>query len=154
LAKTFGRPHETSSFPRFAAGALIYAESTGRVLLLDRADGGGWSHPGGWAELGEDELETAGREVDEEIGGLPAGSFRSPPELSICRSGWGYAVGEARPCGHADLIYALFQVYAPGEFAPRLNDEHRGYTWAEPDDIGPHLHPGCAAALRYLRRMG
>ena len=37
------------TIPR-AAGTLVLAENTGRVLLLHRADGEGWSHPGGMVE--------------------------------------------------------------------------------------------------------
>ena len=50
-----------------AAGSLILAASTDRVLLLRRADGQGWDQPGGMMEEDEDEpAATACRELDEE----------------------------------------------------------------------------------------
>lgn len=119
-----------------AAGTLIFAADTGRVLLLDRTDEGGWCQPGGHREPGESAWQTAQRELEEETGlaftGEPAGVL--PIETP---AGWDYAV---------------FVLIVPTEAAPVLNFEHRAYTWADPDDCGPHLHPGTAAALDYARR--
>lgn len=48
--------------------AVIVLDSQGRVLLLQRADTGGWGLPGGFMEPGESLEETARREVREEVG--------------------------------------------------------------------------------------
>ena len=48
--------------------AVIVMDSSQRVLLLQRADTGGWGLPGGFMEPGESLEETARREVREETG--------------------------------------------------------------------------------------
>ena len=40
----------------------------GRILLVKEPDDGGWSLPGGWADIGETPAEAAVREVREESG--------------------------------------------------------------------------------------
>lgn len=137
--------------PSEAAGALIFAISSGRVLLLNRRDGSGWSHPGGWGEHRETALQTAVREVAEETG--VELRFTAPVRnLKIRVSERGYEALPAAAANETALIYSLFFVVVTTEFVPRLNSEHTGHTWADPDDIGPHLHPGCATALRWLKR--
>lgn len=48
--------------------AVIVLDSPRHVLLLQRADTGGWGLPGGFMEPGESLEETARREVREEVG--------------------------------------------------------------------------------------
>jgi ADP-ribose pyrophosphatase YjhB (NUDIX family) len=48
--------------------AVIVTDAGGRVLLMQRADTGGWGLPGGFMEPGESLEETARREVREEVG--------------------------------------------------------------------------------------
>jgi len=131
----------------FAAGTLIFAESTGRVLLLDRADGSGWSHPGGYAEPGETPEATAARELGEETG-FPSALTREWVSFLVVVTREGeYLVGAVIAPGVEPVLhYVVFAVTVPEEFEPRLNPEHHGYTWAEPDDAGPHLHPGAGGA--------
>lgn len=64
-----------------AAGIAVLAENTGRVLMLQRAMGdddpaaGYWEFPGGCLEPGENALQAAKREWQEEVGvHLPAGT--------------------------------------------------------------------------------
>ena len=137
--------------PLRAAGSLILAERTGRTLLLERADGSGWSHPGGFAEPGETAEQTAIRELDEETG--------FPALLTDCLTSFSIGVGPDGPFlleedETAPLIYDLFVVTVREEFVPRLNQEHHGWIWAKVDDIGPHLHPGCALALTRILELG
>jgi ADP-ribose pyrophosphatase YjhB (NUDIX family) len=48
--------------------AVIVTDADSRILLLQRADTGGWGLPGGFMEPGELLEETARREVVEEVG--------------------------------------------------------------------------------------
>jgi ADP-ribose pyrophosphatase YjhB (NUDIX family) len=48
--------------------AVVVLDTDDRVLLLQRADTGGWGLPGGFMEPGESLEETARREVKEETG--------------------------------------------------------------------------------------
>jgi ADP-ribose pyrophosphatase YjhB (NUDIX family) len=55
--------------PLILPGAAVIVLDTDRhVLLLQRADTGGWGLPGGFMEPGEHLEETARREVMEEVG--------------------------------------------------------------------------------------
>ncbi|MET9499822.1 NUDIX domain-containing protein [Streptomyces sp. NPDC006552] len=47
---------------------MIVVDFSGRILLLERADTGGWGLPGGFMDPGESLEETARREVMEEVG--------------------------------------------------------------------------------------
>ncbi|WP_416959413.1 NUDIX hydrolase [Streptomyces sp. Agncl-13] len=64
--------------------AVIVLDSHNHVLLLQRADTGGWGLPGGFMEPGESLEETARREVMEEVGleldGLTLMSVFSGPD--------------------------------------------------------------------------
>ena len=53
--------------PKVGADAAIFNER-GEILLMDRADGGGWCLPCGWVEPNERPAETAVRETREETG--------------------------------------------------------------------------------------
>ncbi|MFH9005862.1 NUDIX hydrolase [Streptomyces afghaniensis] len=48
--------------------AVIVSDASGSILLLQRADTGGWGLPGGFMDTGEALEETARREVKEEVG--------------------------------------------------------------------------------------
>ncbi|MFI7019981.1 NUDIX hydrolase [Streptomyces sp. NPDC050164] len=48
--------------------AVIVLDRASRLLLLERADTGGWGLPGGFMDPGESLEETARREVKEETG--------------------------------------------------------------------------------------
>ena len=57
--------HETLLLP---AAAAVVRDATGRVLLIRRGDGRGWSLPGGMMEPGENLVACVVREVWEETG--------------------------------------------------------------------------------------
>ncbi len=53
--------------PKVGSDAAIFNEQ-GEILLMDRADGGGWCLPCGWVEPNETPAATAVRETREETG--------------------------------------------------------------------------------------
>lgn len=70
--------------PRFSAGLLMYRIHDGNLQMLlahpggpffRNKDDGAWSIPKGEVESGEDLLETAKREFQEETGVTPTGPF-------------------------------------------------------------------------------
>jgi len=60
---------------RLTAGCVLLDDRR-RVLLLQRADNGGWALPGGSAEPGESAAAAVAREVQEE--GAAMGAPRAP----------------------------------------------------------------------------
>ncbi|MEV0935465.1 NUDIX hydrolase [Streptomyces phaeochromogenes] len=52
----------------FPGSSVVIVDADDRVLLLERADTGGWGLPGGIMEPGESFEETGRREVKEETG--------------------------------------------------------------------------------------
>jgi 8-oxo-dGTP pyrophosphatase MutT (NUDIX family) len=93
--------------PEYAAGVLACARSTGRCLLARRSDNGLWSVPGGHIELGEDSLQAAVREFEEETG------------------------RRVRACRDLGVVdgFRVFLSEVPSEFRPRLDHEHTAYRW-------------------------
>jgi len=72
------------SIPRVSAGLLMYRKDGGNLQVLlahpggpyfQNKDEGAWSIPKGEVEPGEDLLECAKREFEEEIGFTPTGPF-------------------------------------------------------------------------------
>ena len=136
-----------------AAGTLVLAENTSRVLLLQREDGQGWDQPGGAVDPGElDPAETATRELEEETGFspflldcfdsfvvrlLPDGRYASGPEGRGVR---------------AKLEYTIFLCTFREEFCPRLSAEHVRWGWFDLRDIPADVHPGTRVALDVLQR--
>ncbi len=53
--------------PPFATVSVVVRQN-GRVLLIDRVDGKGWSLPGGFMRMHETTIEAAKRETREETG--------------------------------------------------------------------------------------
>lgn len=101
-------------------GAGIMFVCEGNALLLRRAPdphdewSGCWNFPGGSSEMGESPLQTAVREVSEEIGAVPSYKIWD----HVCVPG-----------------YTLFiaQVFRP--FTPSLNREHTHARWVPLSEI-------------------
>ncbi len=134
-----------------AAGTLLVAEASGRVLLLYRADGEGWATPGGMSEPGETPAQTAQRELEEETG--------LAPMFTECVVGYEFvrlsdgavvSASEDGLPGAAVLLYTMFVCTVRDEFVPSLDGEHRTWRWARPADAEGRLHPGAACALQRL----
>lgn len=112
-----------------SAGFLVFARSTGRVLLLLRSRSsrhpGTWGIPGGRRERGEELIDAAYREFVEEVG-VPCPLVVGPTAFQSSR-------------------YVTFVAVTPQEFVPKLNWEHSHYKWC--DELPWPLHKGVAQVL-------
>jgi ADP-ribose pyrophosphatase YjhB (NUDIX family) len=113
------------------SGALIYAKSTRRFLLLQKAHG---KHTGTWGLVGGTNLQNENpwqglqREVQEEIGQMPAIIKTIPLETFVSN----------------DKIFN-FHTYLcviQDEFIPVLSDEHCAWAWSTIDYAPKPLHQG------------
>lgn len=113
------------------SGALIYAKSTRRFLLLQKAYG---KHQGTWGLVGgtnlQNELPWAGlqREIQEEIGSYPDIIKTIPLETFVSN----------------DKVFN-FHTYlcvVEDEFIPTLSKEHCAWAWSTIDFAPKPLHQG------------
>jgi 8-oxo-dGTP pyrophosphatase MutT (NUDIX family) len=113
------------------SGALFYAKSTRRFLLLQKAQG---KHTGTWGLVGGTNLQNENpwqglqREVAEEIGFNPAVIKTIPLETFVSN----------------DTVFN-FHTYLcviEEEFIPELSNEHIAYAWANIDYAPKPLHQG------------
>lgn len=113
------------------SGALFYAKSTRRFLLLQKAEGkhsGTWGLVGGTNVEGESAWQGLQREVVEEIGIMPAILKTIPLETFVSN----------------DTVFN-FHTYLcviDSEFVPILSNEHRGWAWSTMDHAPKPLHQG------------
>lgn len=132
-----GRPR----WGRRAAGLLIERIDTGHILLVLRSgevmDPGLWGIPGGRVEAGEDDLEGAFMEAEEELGALPDVQVVGQTEM---KSG--------------DFTYTTFHALMPGPIAklwePVLNWENDEWKWFSKKRLPRDVHPGVKDALKSL----
>jgi 8-oxo-dGTP pyrophosphatase MutT (NUDIX family) len=113
------------------SGALFYAKSTRRFLLLQKATGkheGTWGLVGGTNVVGETPWQGLQREINEEIGPCPEIIKTIPLETFVSN----------------DKVFN-FHTYLcviKDEFVPYLSDEHQGWSWATIDRAPKPLHQG------------
>jgi 8-oxo-dGTP pyrophosphatase MutT (NUDIX family) len=113
------------------SGAVFYAKSTRRILLLQKAHGkhsGTWGLVGGTNIEGENPWQGLQREVQEEIGLMPDVIKTIPLETFVSN----------------DKVFN-FHTYLcviDNEFIPTLSDEHCGWAWATIDQAPKPLHQG------------
>jgi len=113
------------------SGALFYAKSTRRFLLLQKAEGkhaGTWGLVGGTNVEGESAWQGLQREVVEEIGTMPAILKTIPLETFVSN----------------DTVFN-FHTYLcviDSEFIPTLSNEHKGWAWSTLDHAPKPLHQG------------
>lgn len=126
--------NDTGFFGKQAAGCLVMALSTGRILLVLRSnqvlEPGTWGNLGGAHHADEQPVAAAERELHEETG--YSGSARMIP-LYIFRSG--------------DFVYRNFLALVPDEFEPDLGWEADDYRWCEIGEWSQPLHFGPAAVF-------
>jgi 8-oxo-dGTP pyrophosphatase MutT (NUDIX family) len=118
------------------SGALIYAKSTKRFLLLQKAKGknqGTWGLVGGTNVQGESPWQGLQREVQEEIGCIPDIIKTLPIETFVSN----------------DTIFN-FHTYlcvVENEFIPILSEEHCAWAWVTIDHCPRPLHQGLKNSL-------
>ncbi len=113
------------------SGALFYAKSTRRILLLQKATGkhaGTWGLVGGTNFQNENPWQGLQREVQEEIGSIPNILKTIPLETFVSN----------------DKVFN-FHTYlcvVSDEFLPVLSDEHSAWAWANIDYAPKPVHQG------------
>jgi len=113
------------------SGALFYAKSTKRFLLLQKANGkhqGTWSLVGG-TNLGEETpWQGLQREIEEEIGFVPKILKAMPLETFVSND--------------SVFHFHTYLCVIDNEFIPDLSDEHMGYAWTTAENAPKPLHQG------------
>jgi 8-oxo-dGTP pyrophosphatase MutT (NUDIX family) len=118
------------------SGALFYAKSTKRFLLLQKARG---KHQGTWGLVGgttldhETPWQGLQREIQEEISVLPNIIKTLPLETFVSN----------------DTVFN-FHTYLcviEHEFIPVLSDEHSGWAWATIEQAPRPLHQGLRSSF-------
>jgi ADP-ribose pyrophosphatase YjhB (NUDIX family) len=113
------------------SGALIYAKSTRRFLLVQKSRGkhqGTWGLVGGTNIQGENPWQGLQREMVEEIGFMPNIIKTLPIETFVSN----------------DTVFN-FHTYlcvVDNEFVPQLSEEHSAWAWAVIDWAPKPLHQG------------
>lgn len=118
------------------SGALIYAKSTRRFLLVQKATGkhkGTWGLVGGTNHENENPWQGLQREMQEEVGTVPSIIKTIPLETFVSN----------------DTVFN-FHTYLcviENEFVPMLSDEHIAWCWSTIDYAPKPLHQGLRNSL-------
>ena len=113
------------------SGALFYAKSTRRFLLLQKAEGkhaGTWGLVGGTNIEGESAWQGLQREIVEEIGFMPSILKTIPLETFVSND--------------SIFNFHTYLCVIDSEFIPTLSNEHCGWSWATIDKAPKPLHQG------------
>jgi len=117
------------------SGALVYARSTKRFLLLHRTQGRAkdvWGLVGGTNEEKETPWEGLKREIFEEIGEIEI-KKTIPLETFISND--------------SNFHFHTYLCVVDNEFIPILNNEHNGYAWTTFQSWPKPLHNGLKNTL-------
>lgn len=118
------------------SGALFYAKSTKRILLLQKALGkhqGTWSLVGGTAQESENAWQSLTREIKEELGLQPEIIKSIPLETFVSND--------------SVFNFHTYLCVVKNEFVPTLSKEHCGYSWTDIDFTPKPLHQGLKSSL-------
>lgn len=113
------------------SGALFYARSTGKILLLQKARGKHfttWSLVGGTNEITETPWQGLHREIQEELGFIPDIIKTIPLETFVSNDNI--------------FNYHTYLCVVENEFIPKLSPEHFAYSWCTIDHAPKPLHQG------------
>ena len=132
--------------PRIVVSAVCVFDAGGRLLTVRKRGTGMFMHPGGKPEPGETAVQTAARELAEEVGIVV-----EPGELELMGVWIAAAANEAA----TDIEATVFR--APGTWTARPSAEIAEIRWLDlagelPADLAPllteHILPELAAAER------
>ena len=118
------------------SGALFYAKSTRRVLLLQKAHGkhaGTWGLVGGTNVQGETPWQGLQREIVEEIGAMPVIIKNIPLETFVSNDNV--------------FNFHTYLCVIKDEFIPKLSEEHGAWAWATIDFAPKPLHQGLRSSF-------
>ena len=118
------------------SGALFYATSTKRFLLLQRTDfktRGMWGLVGGQARYTESAFDGLKREIEEEVGTTPVFKKVIPLELFTSND--------------QKFYFNTYLIAVENEFVAKLNKEHSGYCWCNFECWPKNLHAGLRNTL-------
>ncbi len=113
------------------SGALFYAKSTRRLLLLQKSRGkhqGTWGLVGGTNFQNENPWQGLQREVQEEIGQVPKILKTIPLETFVSND--------------SVFNFHTYLCVVENEFVPTLSDEHIAWAWSTIDYTPKPLHQG------------
>jgi ADP-ribose pyrophosphatase YjhB (NUDIX family) len=118
------------------SGALFYAKSTGRFLLLQKAHGkhkGTWGLVGGTNNVDETAWQGLQREIAEEIGQIPSIIKTIPIETFVSND--------------SVFNFHTYLCVIEHEFIPILSTEHQGWSWCTVDGSPKPLHQGLRSSF-------
>ncbi len=118
------------------SGALFYAKSTKRFLLLQKAQGkhaNTWGLVGGTNIEGETAWQGLQREIEEEIGFVPSIIKTIPIESFVSND--------------SVFNFHTYLCVIETEFIPILSNEHNGWAWATVDSAPKPLHQGLRSSF-------
>ncbi len=118
------------------SGALFYAKTTRRFLLLQKAEGkhaGTWGLVGGTNVEGETAWQGLQREIEEEIGFVPSIIKTIPIESFVSND--------------SVFNFHTYLCVIESEFIPTLSSEHNGWAWATVDSAPKPLHQGLRSSF-------
>lgn len=118
------------------SGALFYAKTTRRFLLLQKSSGkhaNTWGLVGGTNVEGETAWQGLQREIEEEIGFVPAIIKTIPIETFVSND--------------SVFNFHTYLCVIENEFIPSLSDEHNGWAWATVDSAPKPLHQGLRSSF-------
>lgn len=119
------------------SGALICAKATRRFLLLQKLHGkhsGTWGLVGGTNLANENPWQGLQREIEEELGTLPAIKKALPLEKFTSND--------------AVFNFHTYFCVVEDEFVPVLSDEHGAWGWFDLSRLPKPIHKGLDLSLR------
>ena len=119
------------------SGALFCTKSTRRFLLIQKSHGkhaGTWGLVGGTNLVGENPWQGLHREIEEEIGSIPAIKKTLPLEKFVSN----------------DSVFNFHTYFCvvDEEFVPVLSTEHSAWGWFSLDRLPKPVHRGLDLSLR------